>query len=329
MWEPLMATRWTEGDADGSPLDPRHSPGSRSLSPETIGMKRFAWDGFAFDVPEDWNLSSYDFGRHTSGVRMEDDDALRLQFDWVRPSSRIRLDKVQARYAKQSARLTTVADQAIACDDLEAGWTAFVYHLPDRHYLVVAYWVAPDLSFFGFLRLHFGSVGPKKPERLLRHVASSFQLSGSGPAPWLFYDVAFALTPDFRLVDTAFQAGSKAMTFQRRLRILSIWQFSMADTILAGRSPAAFAVDFLDQHRPLRGPQFRAIAPDQMTSERTTSFPLARYDEIGRWCFRYAAQCVHLSAVNALFLWVYNFRTPRDLEALQRDFVPPTNGLAP
>jgi len=280
---------------------------------------RFAWDGFSFNTPADWDLSFYDFARKFSSIRMEDASSIRLEMEWMRPDKRLTHGQITDRYLKQAEQMTRIARKTVELKDLPNGWFAYHYQMPDERSMITAFWPSLDHHFLGLLRLHFDEVKRTESVAVLTRLAASCELHAGAVIPWSFLGIDFRLDREFKLASTALQAGSKALTFYRGMRKLHFWQFSLADEILKQKPLAAWAAAFLNDSARLKGPHFSVEADGRLNVKRHRRFPMGHYDEIGRQCFRYRAGCAHLEERNALALWVYNYRSREDL-AFIRDF---------
>ena len=278
--------------------------------------RRFAWDGFSFDAPSTWDLAHYTFDRRTAGLRMEDETAVRLDLEWMRPPVPMDAARVRQRYAKVTAEWSGLAETVVSIEGLPEGWIAVHYLLPGGRSLVVAYWPAPRTRFFCALRLHFGPVGRRKPVRIAKDLIGSFVLHETDSVPWVFYDVSLHIHRRFRLVRSSLQAGQKLMVFEWRLRQLYLWQFSLAHLLLKGRAPEAWAAEFLGHLKEARAATFSAGPHGRIESARKRRYPIGRYEEIGRWCFHYQAECRHVADQNMLQLLLFNFRSESDRATL-------------
>ena len=278
---------------------------------------QFAWDGFEFSVPSDWNLSFYDFSHPaTRVVRLEDDVGIRLQMEWCRPKAAVGLDRVQTRFAEMSSQVETMAESHAAVEGLPAGWTGLIYVMPDKRRLAVAFWLAPAGRFFAFFRLHFDGEGSRQAGQVLRRLADSFRLQNGPLFTWRCYDLGVEIPADFRLAATSFQAGRKFMNFEWNFRRFFFWQFSLADHVLA-RNPDLnqWAADFLNHCKFIRGPRFFKEG-DRLQNRRRAQYPLGHYDEIGRLCFQWWVRVWHDVPGNWIRLAVFNYRQPTDMDRL-------------
>lgn len=283
----------------------------------------FAWDGVSFSVPADWNLSCYSYQNNVVTLRMEDDYMVRMETDWVRPASRPDLSRVRDRYARASEGLRQAAEAAEDIADLPPGWVASLYDMPGDRRLVTAFHLAPDGALFCFFKLHFENTGRRRPCETIGLIASTFRLHGEERVPWKFYDVSFNLRREFRLVNTSFVAGRKHLYFDWRMRRLHVWFFSLADLLLKDRRLEAWAAEFLNGFKGIRGPRFVEI-PDGGIAAVRGAYPLGHFEEIGRWAFRYHVICARNPDRNQIVLAIFNYRKPRDLEMLRaEDLVSP------
>lgn len=278
--------------------------------PET---HRFAWDGFSFHVPRDWNLSDYSFHGKTASVRMEDDNAMRLEMEWIRPRKAVKDSVLRDRCARIGKSMAEEGAESSAIDGLPAGWTAVVYSMQDGKYLLTAYRLDPKSSFFCLFKLYFAAASRREPPRMIRKIASTFMLHEDGPVPWEFYDVSIRVARGFRLVNTSFLAGRKLMVFEWRLRRLYVWFFSLADTILKRKPMEEWCADYLNDFKGIQGPKFLPGRNGAIFTRFSFRYPLGHFEEIFRWCFRYHAQSRHVPERNHVVLCVFNYRNHRDL----------------
>lgn len=290
---------------------------------------RFAWDGLSFDVPANWDLSEYHFGKQLSEVKMEDEVGLRLELRWTRARKRLDEERVRNRYEKGSHGLTDMAEERRPITTLGRGWTAFLYTMADRQVLITAFWLSPDAHTFCFFCLHFEGIGKRKPVRIMEALAASLAVETGPSVAWSVYDISFRLNRDLRLVGTSFQAGRKLMVFQWRLRRLYVWHFSLADMLLKEQTLAAWGAGFLNGYKEIRGPRFVPAGDTRIRARRCLVHPLGHHDEIARLCFRYRVAARHDPECNAVRLSVFNYRHAADLERLayfcdstQLDFSP-------
>ena len=279
-------------------------------------MHRFAWDGFSFLIPLDWDLSFYHFDKRVSSIRMEDESAVRMEMDWTRPRGPVQMAKVRERYGNMAGAMEAVAEEARPLEDLPVGWSAFVYRMEDRRRLVTAFWLDHDGGFFCFFRLHFERGGSRAPARVVRALAASFERHEGGRIPWEVYDLSFELGRDFYLAGTALQAGRKLMRFQWRLRKLYLWQFSLAHILLRDKALGDWAAEFLNGTREFKGVRFVAEGEETVSTKKRYRYPFGHYDEIARRCFRYDVRVALLPDKDAVVLVVFNYRKPDDLKHL-------------
>ena len=285
----------------------------------------FAWDGFSFQTPQDWNLSEYSLQRDVSQVRMEDDNAVRLEMEWTRSRRPLEVERIRKRFAVVAKSLTSVGADTSPVKELPAGWSAFLYSMSDGRHLLAAFRLIPDSGFFCLFKLHFKSASRREPPRLIRLIASTFQINEEVVISWELFDIGLRLNREYRLCATSFQAGRQMMIFEWRRRRLHLWFFSLADLMLKGKSVAAWCVDFLDGFKGIPGPQFRVDAqPGLILAQRRWRYPLGHIEEIVRWCFRYQVRCVPLATKNQIVLSVFQYRTDADLKHLALDVYPPT-----
>lgn len=246
---------------------------------------------------------------------MEDDEAIRLEMEWARPGKQPKEERIRQRYAKMSAKLAEHADPIIEIEELPEGWAAFLHVMPGQLKLVTAFWLSPGGRYFCFFRLHFSRSGNRRPERIVRTLAESFVLHEGDVIPWEFLGVSFRLGKDFWLDESTLEAGRKHMVFHWRLRKFHIWQFSLADIILRKESMAGYCCDFLNGFKGIKSTVFKPDG-DKIVTERRKRYPFGYYDEIGRWCFNYAAGCIHQEEKNAIMLCAYNYRKDEDLKKI-------------
>lgn len=290
--------------------------GSERPAVET-NVHRFAWDGFSFPLPAEWDLADYRLDPKGSSARFEDDTAVRLDLEWVRCPMAAGREAFLRRYALMAAELEKAAEaRTEPIQGLPEDWTAKLHAMPDKRLLATAYGSPVSASGLQvFLRAHFDAASRREPSRLLRMVAEGFQVHDRGRIPWAVFDVSFELDASWRLVGTAFQAGRKRFTFVRRARRLELWFCSLADLALRGRSLGEWAADMLGTMKSFEARRFIPASNGRLQAvRRGWLYPFGHAEEIARWCFRYQARCLHDRERNRLVLAVLQYRVERDLD---------------
>jgi hypothetical protein len=282
----------------------------------------FAWQGFAMEVPVDWNLAEYKMTGDVSRVRLHDDFNLRLELEWLYSRKRLNPERIRKRYEKSAAAMNTACAAAENMAELPAGWTACLYSMPDGKRLVTAFWLETEKRFFCLLKIHFANASRREGERIMRRIASTFRLYANGLAPWAVYDVSFLLHRAYRLVTTSFLAGSKLFVFENQQRRLYLFFFSLADVLTQNQSPAQWCAGYLNRFKPLSAVRFLACEDGKIAVRRKWLGFWGNMEPVVRGCLRYMAWCKLLKEKNQLFLGVCNYRRQRDLERLCKDFDP-------
>jgi len=297
--------------------DPQDECGAPPLPPAAAGEHLFAWNGVAFLLPADWELSYCDVQRGVTSVIHEDDCDRRLEGEWLVPGSVPAQDKIQQRFQQQARAIADKATVVLPIAGVDDAWTAHEYHLADAAVLVIAYRLPQGPGEpMALFRLHFPAGSRDVPAVVMRSLGRSFRWWSFGEAPWQFYDVSFVLGRDFRLAATALQAGRKLLQFEWRLRRLYVWHFSLAEVILATQSLEAFCADFLRQSKVLPVPRWTPVPGGGLAYRRRRLHFFGQFEEIGRCCFKYYAWCRHDPARNQFALWVMHYRRAADLEQL-------------
>lgn len=281
--------------------------------PHEIQTSRFAWDGFSFQVPCDWNLSDYSFRGRTATLKMEDDETLRLEMEWARMKKSVDHSILQNRCESLAAKLAEAGAQSAPIGALPEGWAATLFSMPDGRRLLTAYRLLPGCPFLCIFQLHFPSASLREPPRLIRIIASSFQLHEEENIPWKFYDISLRINRKFRLTGTSLLAGQKLLTFEWRLRRLYVWFFSLADMILRQKKMEEWCADFLNRFKGIQGPRFVPGDQGGIHARFSPRYPFGQFEEIGRWCFRYHARCRHIAEKNHIVLFVFNHRKLDDM----------------
>lgn len=297
-----------------------------------MDARTIAWDGISFRVPGNWELALYKFLRRgVTRIEIEDEFAVRLEAEWIRPRRSLDMPNILERYEASAKNLTMKADRSRAIDDLPGGWHAthfaFSETVPDRkarnlrvvkHGLITAFYLAPGSTLFCFVLIHFLPEDREDPEKVMRLVASEFrEHPGSAPAPWQLFDIAFELPRDFLLESTRFDIGAKLMIFRWRWRRFCLWHLSCADRFLKeGANLAEWVAGYLNDARVFRGGAFRVGADGRVAWKRRRRHLVGHREEIARWCFRYEVRYRVDRERNQLIFWVFHYRRPEDLQAI-------------
>ncbi len=278
---------------------------------------RLAWAGLSFQIPKNWNISSYNFGKKFNRLEAEDDHYVRLEAEWMTSPQRLDEAKVLKRYRKAARRLSRAAVEETEIPDLPGNWSGFRYDMSDGACLILAFFSPADALFFAFVRIHFMSQDKGEgPAGILMALCRSFTVQQRELTTWAFLGISFQVPAAFRLIKTSLQAGRKLMVFQWRLRKLCLWHLSLADMLLKGKTPREFAVEFLRARPEMRGLRFQIDEAGELTVRPRRRYFLGRMEDLGRMCFRYRAACVHDRAKNQIKLTVFNYRRESDLEQL-------------
>lgn len=280
----------------------------------------FAWDGVSFQVPDGWHLSSYVLRKNLTRVVLEDDYSVRLEAEWTRPKRPVNLKKTRDRAARAAKPLAAAATHKRELSATGSAHSVVLYTMPDKSTLLTAFLSPPGSTLFCLLRLHSGPEDRDDPAVVLKLIAGSFTVHRGDTVPWAVYDISMELPVDFRLASTSLEAGRKLFVFEWRLRRLYVWHFSLADILLKGRAPEQWAAEFLNAFKGIPGPVFSPGVGGEIEARRPLLHFLGQFEEIGRRCFRYRAQCIHNKETNRITLWVYNYRHPDDLEKLPHGF---------
>ncbi len=276
--------------------------------------QRLAWDGVSFRLPAGWDFAGYEFRRGVTTMVLDDIGGRRAHLEWMRPGRKLDRGRVEADYAKREGGLGSAAERH-ELTGLPSGWRATLYRSADGHGLIVAWYLQSLPAFYTFWRLYFSPQDPEPPQQVIRQLSRSLRLETGPLVPWCVYDMSVTLPADFRLWTSSLEAGRKLLVFQARLQRLFIWQFSLADRLLAGSTPHEWAAGFLNRHPLLHGPRYVARENGDITAYRTL-LGLCHFDEIGRLCFRYHVGWQLDAKTNRLLLWVWNHRRADGLNQL-------------
>lgn len=273
----------------------------------------FAWQGFSYHVPAEWNLAEYKVANGIASVRLDDDFSRRMDFEWFYARRSLKMDVIRRQYDKIAASMTTSGAASESIDDLPCGWSACLYSMPDGKRLLAAFLLVPENNFFCLLKIHLENASRREADRIVRLIASSFRLYDHGLVPWAVYDIAFQLQKDFRLVATSFQAGRKLLVFEWRLRRLYLWFFSLADILIHKQPVAKWCSAYLNGFKGISGAGFTATPEGEIQAHRQWRRFFGNVEPLTRGCLRYKAWCCPLPDTNQTFLGVFNYRRQEDL----------------
>lgn len=284
-------------------------------------MHQFSWDNVSFQVPDDWELSSYETNTTKSHVELDDGSARRMIADWMRLPLRFKAVKVQKPFVRAGKHLKKQALHSREFSGLPKDWFATFYVMADgNHVLHASYLAQEQRRFFSFLLYFYkednrDTTGAIELATLLA-IAKSVTIHDGPLVPWECYDFAFELSSDFKLAETIFLSGRKQMVFEWRGRRLYLWLISLAELALRGRPVHVFAAEFLNGIEGLRGPKFVPSPDNGVTYKRRALWPLGHADQIFRLCFRYKIGVNHYPDRNQIFLWAFHYRRSDDLKKL-------------
>ena len=294
-------------------------------------MRRLAWNGIAFDVPDNWDLARYRcLARDRMLLVIEDEYSIRLEVDSAESRTQAKASRFTAGSTKALEALITRADRRTLIEDLPAGWSAtlceFSEILPTRrrdrklgvvsHKLITAIYAPEDSLLRCVIRLNFLPGDTEEPEILLRNILSSFQWPDPtrGWVLWQALDLSQEIGASFRLETTTFVIGSKLMVFRRGGRRLYLWTLSCADRIFTpGLNEMEWVIGFLNGTRRVQGVMFKHGRSEDIAWRRRGLLALIHRDELARWCFRYTIGYRRLSERNQILVWVFNYRREADL----------------
>jgi hypothetical protein len=297
------------------------------------GSKRIAWDGISFLIPDNWELAIYKYlKKGVVRLEIEDEYAVRMEAEWIRPKRKLQMEHILARYEKKTKRLTSNAHHRKPIKGLPNGWAAthytFAETVPKRnqrkglqvvkHSLVTAFFLAPDSKLFCFVMLHFLPEDKEKPAEITRLVASEFRHHFDDPlTPWQLYDIAFEVPPGFLLENTLFNIGSKLMIFRWKQRRFYLWHLSCTDMFLKEDTQIEeWLAAHMNDARAVVGGSFFVDGERQIRWRRKRRHFLAHRDELSRWCFKYKAAWHLDREKKQLIAWVFSHRKPQDFEII-------------
>lgn len=297
-----------------------------------INTKTIAWDGVSLNVPDNWELAIYkSLKKGVTRIEIEDEFSVRLEAEWIRPRRPLDMQSILERYESAAKKLTMKADSSRTIDKLPAGWHATHYTLSEivpnkkaknlrvaKHWLVTAFYLAPESRLFCFVLLHFLPEDKEDPVKIMRIVASEFREHSRSPLiPWQLFDISFELPRDFLLENTHFDIGAKLMIFRWKMRRFYLWHMSCADMFLkSGVNAAEWVTAHVNDSRMVRGGAFRVDPTGRILWERRKRHLVGHRDEIARWCFKYEVRYRVDRERNQLIFWVFNYRNPDDLKAI-------------
>lgn len=278
---------------------------------------RIAWDGVDFPVPAEWELSCHGADRGAGSLVLEDSAEVRLQMDWAPAGEARACERVRRQREALVRRLDGLSKAAERLDPGVPGWDLERRLLRDGTGLVLGFQSGAFAPACVFVRLH-AQADPDYPlAGIARRLVRDFRYHDRDAVPWRVYDLKVRVPRAFRLVRTSLLAGRKLLVFECRLRRLWIWRFSLAERLLHGRSAAETLVEELNRHPDFPGVRFHALPGGRLEARRRSAHPFGHRDEIGRWCFRYAADYRQDPASDTLLAQVFQYRHEADRDWLR------------
>ncbi len=295
-----------------------------------MNMRQLAWDGFVFEVPENWELARY---RYASGgralIKVEDEVSLRLELEWMSPRTVQQARRFMTQATRYLEKMIARADRQTDFSGLPAGWRATHCEYREilatgrrqgnlgvvQHHLVTAVFAPADRELRCLLRLHFLPGDPEDPKRLTERIIRSFSVPGGDRVQWRVFDLDLDLDAGFALEATSFDIGAKLLLFRYRTRRLYLWTLSCADHILKdGVNETEWVVGFLNAQRRVPGIVFRAEPDGTVAWRRRGLLAFVQRDETARWCFQYTIGFRRDPGRNQIAIWVFNHRHREDLD---------------
>ncbi|MFO7870021.1 MAG: hypothetical protein R6V03_01140 [Kiritimatiellia bacterium] len=303
-----------------------------------MNTRRISWDRVSFLVPENWEVALYRFlKKGVTRLELEDEYAVRMEAEWIRPGRKITPKQILDRYEKSTRKLTMRASRTKRISGLPPDWHATQYimreTLPTRsnkkelsaveHSLVTAFYLCPRSTLVGCFFVHFMPGDRESPVKIMKVLSSDFiKHNEAGLVPWQLYDISFEVPHDFLLENTKFDIGSKLMIFRWKMRRFHLWHFSCADRFLKGdKSMEEWVTGYLNTFRGFPGIVFRPGKNGEILWRRRAPHVIAHRDEISRWCFKLKVHCRVEKQNNQLIVWAFSYRKEEDLQVLKR-FLP-------
>lgn len=291
--------------------------------------RRISWNGISLLVPGNWEIGVYKFLRRgVSRIELEDEYAMRMEIEWVRPKAAVQIKTILQRYEKAAKKLTRRADVKHRVSGLPDGWVAthFIFResLPGRsrgglvvveHSLLTAFYLCPRSSLFCFMLVHVLPDDNEDAVEIIRQAASGFRNHVAAELiPWQLFDISFETPREFRLREANFGIGAKQMLFTWRRRRFFIWFFSCSDMILKDNAVMEeWIAGYLNGFSGIKGPVFYPGTDGKLSWRRRGRHPLGHRDELMRGCLRYMIRCRHNVGRKQLIAWVFHYRKHNDL----------------
>lgn len=294
--------------------------------------KPFAWEGVSFTIPHNWELAIYKFPKGgTTRLEFEDEYAVRLEMEWIRPRRPVEESAVHERYKSTAEKLTAQADVSAPILGLPPDWHATLYTFKEviptkrkkgltvvRHSLITAFHLPPGGRFFAFLQIHWLPTDTDDPVAILRQLTRDFRLHDAEPMRlWQLYDIAFTLPAEFKLEQAHVAVGSKLMRFSWRRRRLLLWHLSCADQFITPTTDGSrWVTAFLNSNTGFKGIHFFPGPEGTVIWKRRRRYPFGHREEWGRRCMHYAIHYFIDTSRNQLIVWVFQYRSESDLDQI-------------
>lgn len=198
-------------------------------TPAILSSQPFSWQGFAFTVPTEWNLTFHRGGPKRGVVALSALHGKRFEIRWQSGSTKV----LRQYYEKLVARAETKQRDAQiirAPEGLPPEITEITVP-KERLYLIAT----PCRLFECVLPPHV-----ERPMAL--GVISSMQEFFSNKIwPWQLYGIDGLAPRNYKLVKASLLPGTSYLQFRRYWQNLTLGSFSRADALLAGKSLADFA----------------------------------------------------------------------------------------
>jgi hypothetical protein len=217
-----------------------------SQEPASPHHKSVGWQGFTFEVPEDWNVGAVSGEWDDGYLRLDDPEQTRLELKWSVPQKAPDLERTVKAYLDQMSGGRRKAAQTEF--ESEPGARFIGRRRVGKDSIQPFAWSSTEGAAYGVVwhckqceRVVVAQVKGRREEKGLEELAVE-TLSGIEDHPrddrvhWSLYGLETKVPKDFVLTNTVLRTGLTQLAFKREPESLLVSKWGLAEMLLRGKT---------------------------------------------------------------------------------------------